>query len=57
MGLQLCNQYGIDEVLLDALVSNEASWKTMEALGGKRIKEYVVDGALECKYVINVKES
>ena len=57
MGLKLCNLYGIEEVLLDALVSNEASWKTMEALGGKRIKEYMSDGDLECRYIINVKDA
>ena len=40
LGLKICNQYGIDNVFMDADINNPASWKTMEALGGKRIKTY-----------------
>ena len=39
LGLKVCDEYGIKEVLLDADKNNPASWKTMEALGGIRIKE------------------
>lgn len=59
LGLQVCDRYGISEALLDANIDNQASWKTMEALGGIRVKQFfdekynfeVVD------YIINVKES
>jgi len=41
LGLKVCNQYGIETVHMDADLDNPASWKTMEALGGVRIREYV----------------
>ena len=40
LGLKVCDEYGIDKVFMDAKLSNPASWKTMEALGGVRIREY-----------------
>ncbi len=40
LGLKVCQEYGIDKVLMDADTSNKASWKTMEALGGINIREY-----------------
>ena len=40
MGLKVCDEYGIKKVFLDANLNNPASWKTMEALGGVRVKEY-----------------
>ena len=40
LGLKVCNEYGIEIVFMDADLDNPASWKTMEALGGVRIKEY-----------------
>ena len=40
LGLKVCDSYGIETVYLDADVDNPASWKTMEALGGERIREY-----------------
>ncbi len=40
LGLKICDRYGIGSVLLDADLENPASWKTMEALGGERIREY-----------------
>ena len=45
LGLKVCNQYGIETVMLDADLDNPASWRTMEALGGVRVREYfdVVD--------------
>ena len=59
LGLQVCNEHGIDIVFMDADLDNPASWKTMEALGGKRIKEYYHEDE-KCTvvdYNINVKES
>lgn len=38
--LKVCQEYGITKVLMDADKDNEASWKTMEALGGVNIKEW-----------------
>ncbi len=40
LGLKVCNQYGINKVFMDADKNNPASWRTMEALGGERIREY-----------------
>ena len=54
LALKICKEYGIKIAKLDADLDNPASWKTMEALGGIRIKQYnceVVD------YEINVEES
>ena len=60
LGLKVCDEYGIDKVLMDADLDNPASWKTMEALGGIRIKEYYDDQYAHCTvvdYNIDVKES
>ena len=43
LALKVCNQYGIETVLLDADLDNPASWKTMESLGGVRIRQYYED--------------
>ena len=43
LGLKVCSQHGIGEVFMDADLDNPASWKTMEALGGVRIREYFDD--------------
>ena len=40
LGLKVCKQYGIKTVMLDADLDNPASWRTMEALGGVRVREY-----------------
>ena len=40
LGLKVCDEYGIENVLLDADLDNPASWKTMEALGGIRVRKY-----------------
>ena len=40
LGLKVCDAHGIDTVFMDADLNNPASWKTMEALGGIRIREY-----------------
>ena len=60
LGLKVCAKYGIDTVLLDADLDNPASWRTMEALGGKRIAEYYDFEFYNCdvvKYSIDVKKS
>ena len=40
LGLKVCKQYGIKTVMLDADLDNPASWRTMEALSGVRVREY-----------------
>ena len=60
LGLQVCKEYNIDVAMLDAKLSNPASWKTMEALGGVRVKEYEEKEHYNCTvvdYNINVKEA
>lgn len=59
LGLQVCQKYGLDKVLLDADLDNPASWKTMEALGGTRIETYYdeIDKTDCVKYEIDVEES
>ena len=60
LGLQVCDEYGIDKVFMDADLENPASWKTMEALGGVRTKEYYDEENDKCMvvdYDIDVKKS
>ena len=60
LGLKICDEYGIDTVLMDADLNNPASWKTMEALGGIRVREYYDDINAHCTvvdYNIDVKKS
>ena len=59
LGLKVLNDYGVDVAFLDADINNPASWKTMEALGGKRVKEYYKEDAdvTVVDYNIPVKES
>ena len=60
LGLKACDEYGIKEVLLDADINNPASWKTMEALGGIRIKECyddVYSHMVVVFYTIDVKKA
>ena len=40
LGLKVCRKYGIEQIFMDADLENSASWKTMEAFGGVRIREY-----------------
>ena len=57
-GLKVCKEYGIEEVFMDADKDNSASWKTIESLGGKNIREYFEDEFDHCivkDYIINVK--
>lgn len=60
LGLKVCQEYGIDKVLMDADKDNPASWKTMEALGGVNVREYFDNENAHCTvkdYEINVNES
>lgn len=59
LGLKVCQEYDIENVMLDADINNPGSWKTMEDLGGVRIKEFY-DEKYKCTivdYEIDVKES
>ena len=60
LGLKICQNYGIKEVLLDADKDNPASWKTIEALGGINIREYFDNEnshSIVKDYKINVNDS
>ena len=60
LGLKVCQENGIDKVLMDADKCNPASWKTMEALGGINVREFFDDENAHCivkDYEINVNES
>ena len=59
LGLLRCQELGLKEVLLDCRSDNEGSYRTMEALGGIRIKEYYSEthGYNVYRYLINVDES
>lgn len=60
LGLKVCDEYGIDMVLMDADLNNPASWRTMESLGGVRVREYYDDVNAHCTvvdYNIDVKKS
>ena len=57
LGLKICKEHGIKEVFMDADKGNPASWKTMESLGGKDIREDQDDEYAHCvvkDYTINV---
>ncbi|MCI8498460.1 MAG: GNAT family N-acetyltransferase [Bacilli bacterium] len=60
LGLKVCQEYGIESVLMDADKDNPASWRTMESLGGKNIREFFDNENSNCivkDYEINVNES
>lgn len=60
LALKVCDQHGIDIVFMDADLDNPASWKTMEAFGGKRVREYFDDHEAHCMvvdYNIDVKKA
>lgn len=60
LALKVCAQHGIQEVLMDADLDNPASWKTMEALGGRRIREFYDEEIAHCPvvdYQINVENA
>ena len=57
LGLKVCQQHNIKEVLMDCDKDNIASAKTMQALGGVMVKEYFDDEVSKClvqDYVFNV---
>ena len=56
LGLKICQEYGIKEVLLDCDKYNLGSAKTMQALGGVMIREYYNEEYNEeiQDYIINV---
>ena len=59
LGLQVCKNHNIDTAILDADVDNPGSWKTMEALGGKNIRNGInPENNKETKmYAIDVNKS
>lgn len=60
LGLKVLSRHGIGEALLDADLENPASWRTMEALGGRRVREYYDDRFEHCTvvdYVIDVRKA
>lgn len=60
LGLLYCKEHGISEVLMDCDKSNLGSAKTIQALGGKLIREYYDDTYTHCTvqdYIINVEEA
>lgn len=60
LGLKVCKEYGIEEVFMDADKDNPASWKTIESLGGKNIREYFEDEFDHCivkDYIIDVNNA
>lgn len=60
LALKVCQNYGIDKVLMDADKNNPASWRTMESLGGINTREFFDNENAHCvvkDYEINVDES
>lgn len=59
LALKVCDEYGIDKVFMDADLDNVASWKTIEALGGERFKEYFneEEKCVVVDYTIDVKKA
>ena len=59
LGLKVCDKYGLDKILLGVRTNNPASWKTMEDLGGERIREFYNEERKSdvYNYSIDVKES
>lgn len=59
LGLKKCYEYNIKDALLDCIVSNLGSVKTIQALGGKLLKEEFSDKYNEVvqMYTIDVEES
>ncbi|SCY75342.1 GNAT family N-acetyltransferase [Butyrivibrio sp. INlla14] len=60
LALKVCDKHGIDLVFMDADLDNPASWKTMEAFGGKRVREYFDHHEANCMvvdYNIDVKKA
>ena len=56
LGLLICKKYGIENALLTCDKENIASKKTMEALGGKFIKEEIEEDSVELFYTFDVDD-
>jgi predicted acetyltransferase len=58
LALLICREHGIDRVVLDCNRDNLGSSRSMMALGGRLIREWVDEREGECqRYEINVPES
>ncbi len=57
LGLLVCKQYNLKEVLLDCEKNNLGSSKTMKHLGAKKITEKNIHNIIVEDYIINVNES
>lgn len=60
LGLLTCQKHGIKEVFMDCDKDNPASAKTIQALGGKLIREYYDDKFAHCTvqdYTIDVDDT
>ena len=59
LGLKVLQEYGAEEAMLTADLDNPASWKTMEALGGRRVEEFIdeADQKESVKYLIPINEA
>ena len=51
LGLEVLDRHGVEDAFLDADLDNPASWRTMEALGGIRTREYYDDLDAHCTVV------
>lgn len=58
LALEICQNYGLEEILLDCNANNIGSKKSMEALGGILVSDYIDREESHClKYKINVSKS
>ncbi len=58
LALEICQNYGLEEILLDCNANNIGSKKSMEALGGILVSDYIDREEGHClKYKINVLKS
>ncbi len=57
LALQVCKEHNIKEALLTCDKDNLGSARTMQALDGKLIKEFIEDNILEQNYIIDVNSS
>ena len=59
LGLKVLDRHGVETAFLDADLENPPSWKTMEAFGGVRVREYYndEDACVVVDYNIDVKKA
>lgn len=55
--LEVCQENGLEEVVLDCNTENLGSSKTMIALGGEKVWQKIIDDEDISRYKINVSES